>query len=60
MPKKKLTKAQVKRKLKTIANNAYDLAVDILANTTQSHVPMSFAKIQEINDKARNALNRMK
>jgi hypothetical protein len=39
MPKKKLTKAQVKRKLKTMRNIVYDLYVDRLGyGTPQSHV----------------------
>jgi hypothetical protein len=48
MPKKKLTKAQVKRKLKSMYNAAYDLTIDKMGHGSNSFVPMSFVKINEI------------
>jgi hypothetical protein len=42
MPKKKLTKAQVKKKLKTMERMMYDLATDKLGHS-DSLVPISLA-----------------
>jgi len=62
MPKKKLTKAQVKRKLKTMRNAVYDLYLDRLGyGTPNSHVPMTNNKLLEvlnIIDRAQKAANR--
>jgi hypothetical protein len=49
MPKKKLTKAQVKRKIKTIWNSLYDLMIDKMGHSN-SHIPVSLKKLMEIHD----------
>jgi len=59
MPKKKLTKAQVKRKLKTCANAMYDLFLDKLGHAN-SDVPMSQNKILDMHRQITNAQKRMK
>ena len=59
MPKKKLTKAQVKRKIKTASNVVYDLLLDKMGHGGASFVPMSLAKmldLQKIFDRARTGL----
>ena len=48
MPKKKLTKTQVKKKLKIIMNASYDLVLDKMGQP-QSFVPMSLDKILLLN-----------
>jgi hypothetical protein len=48
MPKKKLTKAQVKAKLKRINLDIYALVVDKLAYNSDSLVPMSLNKLLEL------------
>ena len=61
MPKKKLTKAQVKRKLKALKNASYDLALDRMGYGTNSLVPITFRKLnQDILNVATRALNKMK
>ena len=47
MPKKKLTKTQVKRKLKQASTIMYDLFLDKLGQL-KSDVPMSQAKILDV------------
>ena len=47
MPKKKLTKAQVKRKLKTCTNAMYDMILDKMGHAN-SDVPMSLPKLMEM------------
>jgi len=59
MPKKKLTKAQVKRKLKTCSNAMYDLFLDKLGHAN-SDVPMSQNKILDMHRQITNAQKRMK
>ena len=59
MPKKKLTKAQVKRKLKTCTTALYDLTVDKYGHG-DSAVPMSFTKLIETHKAVMNALKRTK
>jgi len=59
MPKKKLTKAQVKRKIKTASNVVYDLLLDKMGHGGASFVPMSLVKmldLQKIFDRARTGL----
>ena len=51
MPKKKLTKAQVKTKLRQIKNAFAGLMIDRVSHGTASHVPMSAIKILEIDNK---------
>jgi hypothetical protein len=59
MPKKKLTKAQVKRKMKTIKNMIYDLFLDKFTYTN-SDVPFSTTKILELNKIMHLATKRIK
>ena len=59
MPKKKLTKAQVKRKLKTCVNAMYDLFLDKMGHVN-SDVPMSQNKILDLHRQLTNAEKRMK
>ena len=47
MPKKKLTKAQVKKKLTTMGRNMYDLVLDKLGHS-DSLVPFSQPKMLEL------------
>tara|TARA_Y100000996_G_scaffold369082_1_gene315857 strand:- start:509 stop:685 length:177 start_codon:yes stop_codon:yes gene_type:complete len=58
MPKKKLTKAQVKRKLKQASTIMYDLFLDKLGHL-KSDVPMSQAKILDVHRQITNAEKRM-
>ena len=58
MPKKKLTKAQVKRKLKQASTIMYDLFLDKLGHI-KSDVPMSQAKILDVHRQITNAEKRM-
>ena len=57
MPKKKLTKAQVKRKLKTCTNAIYDLFLDKMGHA-DSNVSMSVPKLMEIHKIMMNATKR--
>ena len=59
MPKKKLTKAQVKRKLKTCNNVLYDLFLDKMGHAN-SDVPFSTPKLLEFNKAMQSATKRMK
>jgi hypothetical protein len=59
MPKKKLTKAQVKRKLKSIMTASYDLVLDKMGHA-DSKVPMSLNKVLELNRSITSTFNRVK
>ena len=59
MVKKKLTKAQVKRKLKTIMTASYDLVLDKMGHA-DSKVPMSLNKVLELNRSITSTFNRVK
>ena len=59
MPKKKLTKAQVKRKLKTCSNGMYDMILDKMGHAN-SDVPMSLPKLMDMHKQMQNAAKRMK
>ena len=59
MPKKKLTKAQVKRKLKTMMTASYDQVLDKMGHP-DSKVPMSLNKILELNRAVTSQFNRVK
>tara|TARA_Y100000114_G_C11692082_1_gene294089 strand:+ start:758 stop:937 length:180 start_codon:yes stop_codon:yes gene_type:complete len=59
MPKKKLTKAQVRKKMKTMMSASYDLVLDKMGHA-DSFVPMSLNAILEINRKVTQQLNRFK
>ena len=59
MPKKKLTKAQVKRKFKSITSNMYALFNDKLEHVN-SDVPMSLPKLMDMHKALQGAAKRMK
>jgi len=59
MPRKKLTKAQVKRSLKTIHNNLYRLIIENL-DVPNNNVPMSTPKLMELHKTIGSAFNRVK
>ena len=59
MPKKKLTKTQVKRKLKTCSNMMYDMILDKMGHTN-SDVPMSLPKLMDMHKALQNATKRIK
>jgi hypothetical protein len=59
MPKKKLTKAQVKRKFTTAANSVYDLVLDKFGHS-DSRISMSKPKLMEILDNLQRAKERTK
>jgi hypothetical protein len=59
MPKKKLTKAQVKRKIKTMMTASYDLVLDKMGHP-DSKVPMSLNKILELNRQVTTQFNKVK
>ena len=50
MPKKKLTKAQVKRKLKSVNNGIYDMILDKMGHSDSS-VPASIPALLEMQKK---------
>ena len=58
MPRRKLKKTQVKKKMKTAFNAIYDLEVDKLGQM-QSFVPMSVPKLLEISDALKRAHNKL-
>ena len=59
MPRKKLTKAQVKRKYKTICTVFYDLMTDKLGHA-DSYVGMSVNKLLEVHKNCQAVLKRLK
>jgi len=59
MPKKKLTKTQTRRKLKTCSNAMYDLLLDKMGHAN-SDVPMSIPKLLEMHKAIQNAAKRVK
>ena len=59
MPRKKLTKAQVKSKLRQIDNKLYDLALDKLGHP-DSKVTLSVPKLLELSKNIINAFKRVK
>jgi len=60
MPKKKLTKAQVKRKLKACSNAMYDLFLDKLGHGATSFAPMSKDKLGDMYATLQTASRRVK
>ena len=58
MPKKKLTKTQVKNKLRQASNQIYDLLTDKLAYG-DSFIPISQNKLLEINNTITRAASKM-
>ena len=59
MPKKKLTKAQVKSKLLKTANNVYDITLEKMGHP-ESFVPMSVSKLFALHKDIMNAYKRVK
>tara|TARA_Y100000296_G_scaffold18219_1_gene21571 strand:- start:36 stop:215 length:180 start_codon:yes stop_codon:yes gene_type:complete len=59
MPKKKLTKTQVKKKFTTASNNVYDLVLDKFGHS-DSRVSMSKPKLMEVLDLLQRAKERTK
>jgi len=59
MPKKKLTKAQVKRKMATARNALYDLYLDKFGYGSESIIPISFRKLEEMYNPITRAFNKM-
>ena len=59
MPRKKLTKTQVKSKLRQIDNKLYDLALDKLGHP-DSKVTLSVPKLLELSKNIINAFKRVK
>ena len=60
MPKKKLTKAQVKRASAQIIKNMYNLMLDKLGHGTKSDWPMSYNKTVETYRAIQSAALKMK
>jgi hypothetical protein len=58
MPKKKLTKTQVRNKLRLASNNIYDLLTDKLAYR-DSFIPISLNKLIDINKTITTAFSKM-
>jgi hypothetical protein len=54
-----LTKAQVKRKIKTMMTASYDLVLDKMGHP-DSKVPMSLNKILELNRQVTTQFNKVK
>ena len=59
MARKKLTKAQVKSRLRTIHNSLYRLIIENL-DVPDNNVPMSTPKLMELHRTIGSAFNRVK
>jgi len=59
MPKKRLTKTQVKRKLKTCTNAMYDMILDKMGHSN-SDVPMSLPKLMDMHKALQSSVKRIK
>ena len=59
MPRKRLTKTQVRKKIKTCSNAMYDLILDKMGHAN-SDVPMSVPKLLEMHNAVQNAAKRIK
>jgi hypothetical protein len=59
MPKKKLTKAQVKRKIRTAKKALYDLFIDKFEHGTSSFIPISTKKLEELYFPLMRALDKL-
>ena len=59
MPRKRLTKTQVRKKIKTCSNAMYDLILDKIGHAN-SDVPMSVPKLLEMHKAVQNAAKRIK
>jgi len=60
MPKKKLTKAQVNKKLQSVRRALYDLFLDKFAYGGESYMPMSAKKIEQFHKETVSAILRLK
>ena len=59
MPKKKLTKAQVKRSLRSINKNIYRMIMERL-DVPDNHIPISTPKLMELHRTIESAFKRIK
>ena len=59
MPKKKLTKAQVKRKLRSINTNLYRMIMERL-DVPDNNIPISTPKLMELHRTIESAFKRIK
>tara|TARA_Y100000004_G_scaffold169483_1_gene203790 strand:- start:42 stop:230 length:189 start_codon:yes stop_codon:yes gene_type:complete len=59
MPKKKLTKTQVIKKLRTVSNAMYDLFLDKFGHGSASMVPISQDKLRDMHNAIVNASQRV-
>jgi hypothetical protein len=59
MPKQKLTKAQVKRKLKSINTNLYRMIIERL-KIPDNNIPISTPKLMELHRTIESAFKRVK
>jgi len=59
MPRKKLTKTAVKRKIKILNKNVYDLLLDKMGHGSNSFIPFSKSKLLELNDYFTGGLNQV-
>ena len=60
MPKKKLTKAQVRKLFTTASGAIFKLMIDKVSNAGLSNVPMPWKKLGDIEDLLVKARNRVK
>ena len=60
MPKKKLTKAQVRKLFNSAHNAIYRLMLDKISNAQFSNVTMSWKKLGDLDDVMVRARNRVK
>jgi|TARA_R100001086_G_scaffold245665_3_gene176878 hypothetical protein len=60
MPKKKLTKAQVNKKMQSLRNALYDLFLDKFAYGSESLVPISADKLKDNHAQVVSAILRLK
>jgi len=60
VPKKKLTKTQVKKKLASVTNALYDLTLDKLAYGSAAFTGISFDKLKKMHADTLRALQRAK
>jgi hypothetical protein len=59
MPRKRLTKTMVKKKIKTCSNAIYDMILDKMGHAN-SDVPMSLPKLMEMHKAVQSAAKRIK
>ena len=59
MPKKRLTKTQVRKKIKTITNGLYDLLLDNMGHAN-SDSPLGVPKLMELHKTMMAAAKRLK